>query len=126
MSNPGDRGKHLYTHVLLKAEYVATPLWDRTPGRINDSIDYDELGLSDELAQQLEAWNYRFSSAAFESDDPSEREAFTEDGSNLAAELQEELGDGVEVIYVDGIHGVPTRPNQIVSESPGDYHWSAE
>ena len=126
MSEPGEQEKQRYTRVLLMAEHVDTPLWDRTPGRMNDSIDYDELGLSEELAERLEAWNERYAAAAFEPDDPEWRAAFTADGANLAAELREELGEGIEVVYVDGFRGVPATPAPAASDAPGEWRWSAE
>lgn len=126
MSDSGAQEQPRYTRVLLKAEHVDTPLWDRTPGRMNDSIDYEELGLSEELAEKLEAWNDRFAAAAFDPEDPEWRAAFTADGAALAEELRAEVGAGIEIVYVDGFTGVPATPAPVTSDAPGEWRWSAE
>lgn len=127
MSDPRDRGNLRHTRVLLMAEYVEQPLWNRTPGQPNDSIDYEELGLSEELSEQLDEWNTKYGANAFELPDEEWNRQFTAEGAALARELQEELGASVEVVYVDGFHGTPKAPSPVVgSGDPGDYHWREE
>ena len=119
-----------YTRVLVRAEHVDTALWDRTPGRDNNPIDYDELGLSEELAEELERWRVHFAVTAVKDDgfeSQAARDEFTAEGAALAERLQVEVGDDIEVIYVDGFSGIPADPAPVdTGGASGDFHWTAE
>ncbi|MFW6775964.1 hypothetical protein ACOACO_16890 [Nocardioides sp. CPCC 205120] len=95
--------------VHVMAEYIASPLWDRTPGGPGGDIELDELPISSDLAAALEAWNDEFSAAPeleFEVDRVAGSWRWWNDGLHLARRLQGELGSEVEVIY---FHEEPPR-----------------
>lgn len=103
-----DEPEQRCTRVLLMAEYIDTPLWNRTPDGPRGPVEYEELGLSEELVERLGAWNSHFSVTAQREDgftDPADRAAFTHEGWNLVRLLQVELGRDVEVLYGDGFSG---------------------
>lgn len=88
--------------VLVMPEYgVDLPLWDRGPGGPGTSPD--ELGLSDQLAARLRAWNAEWQNHPPEKPRPwsaKEQHQWRETGYRLARQLQAELTD-VEVLILD-------------------------
>lgn len=112
------------TRVLLSASSIDVPLWDRTPGRPGYPLGYEETGVSTELAERIETWNTRYTSAVFEEWSPAEEAAFARDGAALADELRRELGPEVEVLYGDGVRGpADDRPRPTPSADGDDYRW---
>jgi hypothetical protein len=97
--------------VLLMADYTAFPLWDRSPGGFSD-IDPADLGLSDDLQNRLRAWAASYESLPmtdFEWPSPADELHFKVAGFRLAADVQQELGLDVEVLYFGGGAKPPDR-----------------
>jgi hypothetical protein len=98
--------------IKLMADYFCSPVWhDATGEDLPDPeigpIDLDDLPVTDDLRDDLEAWADRFdatmdpddpAAAAFQPPDSLAR--FATDGAALAARLQAELGRGWVVRYV--------------------------
>ncbi|TFC84963.1 hypothetical protein [Cryobacterium sp. TMT4-31] len=96
------------TRVMLMAEYCAgLPLWDRSPSpdAWGGPLPRGVLGLSDDLENRLVGWNSRYELLMGQNQQewpsPAEHLAFVVDGHLLAAELQQEFGSAVVVLYLD-------------------------
>lgn len=96
------------TRVILMAEYCSgLPLWDRSPSPAawRGPLPRGVLGLSDDLENRLVGWNWRYELLMGQNQQewpsPAEHLAFVVDGHRLAAELQQELGSAVVVLYLD-------------------------
>jgi hypothetical protein len=107
-------------HIKIMADYFCSPVWHDGPYRRDaggavlpdpdlevGSIELDDVPVSDDLRDDLEAWADRFD-ATLDPDDPArsgfegpeERAVFIADGMLLTARVQTELGQGWVVRYV--------------------------
>jgi hypothetical protein len=89
--------------MLLMADYVADPLWLRSPtGRGWASVPLDRLPLSPDLKAQLRSWAGRYDGlmkTGYEWPDAETRTAWVHDGRDLLVLLRAELGAVYEVSY---------------------------
>jgi hypothetical protein len=105
--------------VLLMQEYMSSGLWDRSPKTGGHETSGDELGISRDLAERIEAWSSRQvapsddrqdgingDDQASEDDAQLRLEAVVE-GFRLASELQHEVGLKTRVIYFGGSGSAP-------------------
>ncbi|WP_035345576.1 MULTISPECIES: hypothetical protein [Dickeya] len=91
--------------IKLMADYYCHPLWGTTPDDFGD-ISPDELPISLELKDSVDAWAKRYD-AILNTDDPAsssfnsmeEEKRFIDDGYKLAELLQKELGSTYKIIY---------------------------
>lgn len=83
----------------ISPELLGDHLWIVTEKKPAEPIDLDDLGLSDDLADRVEAWGDAFD-AIYDADNPSQsafpdREAelrWRAEGDAIAAAIREELG----------------------------------
>lgn len=90
--------------IRLAAEYVAHPLWERTPGREPGDIDPSTLPISDELVHELASWNGDYQDIArndFEFQSHQDESLSKSRGRELAARLAHELGAAFSIEYDD-------------------------
>ncbi|WP_449408813.1 hypothetical protein [Microbacterium maritypicum] len=80
------------------------PVWERTPGEEVGELDPVTSGLSEQLVQELFAWNVRshelvFSDAPIENkwDHEKELDQWTREGRSLAKRIEIELGHEIDV-----------------------------
>jgi hypothetical protein len=107
--------------IKIMADYFCSPVWHDGPYRRDATgeiiadpklavgpIELDDLPVSDDLRDDLEAWADRFD-ATLDMDDPARSvgfeppdspDAFIADGAALAARVQDELGTDWIVRYV--------------------------
>jgi hypothetical protein len=85
------------------AEYMTDdPVWDSDLDHMGPVVLQD-LGVSTQLVQRLQAWNERFNGIAltdFEFINADEERRWRQDGLTLAYELQNELPD-IEISYAE-------------------------
>jgi hypothetical protein len=80
------------------------PVWERTPGEGGGELDPETSGLSEQLIQELFAWNARshellFSDAPIEDkyDYEKEFDQWKKEGRSLAKRIEIELGQEIDV-----------------------------
>jgi hypothetical protein len=103
--------------VKVMAEHTEVFLWNDSPDRLEHddgyALDPAALGVPPELAARLAAWNLRWSRWVLELDpgweDPAVQEAWRREGLELAHELQDELGNDVDVVYAEDGDPRPVR-----------------
>jgi hypothetical protein len=91
--------------LALMAEVGDTfPVWERTPGEETGELDPETSGLSEQLIQELFAWNAHsqellFSEAPIENkyDYEKEFDQWTKEGRSLAKRIEIELGHEIDV-----------------------------
>lgn len=90
--------------IKLMADYECWPLWEASPGKVGD-INPASLPISDSLRDELRKWKQSYDSILNRSDPASSafpneaaEQEFKKTGFKLAKRLQQELGDGFEVI----------------------------
>jgi hypothetical protein len=96
--------------IKLMADYHCWPLWHYGSDAVGN-LDPRSLGVSDALAERLEAWAFTYDSHLNSSDPaatswtPEEEEEFDSTGRHLCVELAEEIGDHFEVFFFDSANG---------------------
>ncbi|MGY6770191.1 hypothetical protein [Komagataeibacter sp. NFXK3] len=93
-------------HIKVMADYACYPLWHAGPRAGDGDFDPATLPISDDLKKALDAWQRAFD-AILDWDDPGgpdtgfetpdARDAFDQQGIELAARLQRELGTQYQV-----------------------------
>ncbi|GIF45264.1 hypothetical protein [Actinoplanes xinjiangensis] len=99
-------------HALrVMAEYMSDdPVWDSDLDHMGPVVLQD-LGVSTQLVQRLQAWNERFNGLAltdFEFTSVDEERSWRREGLTLAYELQNELPD-IEISYAEDTDPRPVR-----------------
>jgi hypothetical protein len=104
------------THVRLAGAWDETPLWDVTRGAEEGAIEPSDLPISEHLVEAIKEWHrefFRLHAAIADDRDDAERAPDDErvdseaerrwrnHGRSLANRLQQELGAGYEVIYLE-------------------------
>ncbi|WP_285474976.1 hypothetical protein [Actinoplanes sp. NBRC 101535] len=93
------------------AEYMTDdPVWDSDPAHAGPVVLQD-LGVSTQLIQRLQAWNERFDSIAltdFEFTSAHEEQTWRREGLILTFALQNELPD-IEISYAEDTDPRPVR-----------------
>jgi hypothetical protein len=116
------------TRVILMAEYCSClPLWDRSPSPDAwiGPFPRGVLGLTEDLENRLTGWNDQFEllmAVNQEWPSPAEHLAFVVAGHLLAADLQEEFGSAVVVLYLDADEERSRAPRPVTADAAG---WQA-
>lgn len=96
-------------HIVVRADYDAHPLLDRTPYDRHDRRPMDDAGdvdpaslpLSQPLIDELLAWGaeYRYNHGRGPFESPEAEKAWAHRGKTLSYRVRQELGDGYIVSF---------------------------
>jgi hypothetical protein len=98
--------------VYLMCDYLADPIWSSG----GDSIDLEELPLSDRTRRSLRLWAERYDALldhGLEWQDEREEQVFEGEGRRLWREVSRELGEGWEVGYFSEREGKHLTSSQL-------------
>ena len=101
------------TGIDVGVDWSADPVWAIGSASVVGMLDLDQLGLSAQLIDALRGWSHEWEEAVSQHDEmrwPSirARRAWSARGLTLAYDLQQEIGDRVDVLYSgDGPRSTP-------------------